>query len=156
MIEIGSVISARIERIEPYGLFLRSGDEDVFVTADNFTWRAGQNPVARMKPGDVVEVRVLRYNYELRTTVASLKHVHPERNPYRELSRLPPGTLLHAKVQYDNYDDGGLLVRLENDATGFIPKAKAPVGVSPGDEIDVVIFSLEVDSGDLRLEPAPR
>ncbi len=151
MIEIGSVITGRIERIEPYGVFLKYGAETVFVDAANLLWRRGTNPLASAKPGDDLRVVVLRYNYRDRITVASLKHAHPEDNPYREVSRLPPGTVLRGKVECVHYDS--VSVRLDNGAMGLIPKVLAPANAMKGNEIDVVISSLEVESGDLRLEP---
>jgi hypothetical protein len=45
-----------------------------------------------------MDVAVLRLNYEKNTYAGSVKHLHPEENPYRELSRMPIGTVFDGTV----------------------------------------------------------
>lgn len=151
MVEIGSVINATISRIEPYGVFLLYEGEGVFVDAANFCWTPDTNPVHDLKCGETIDVLVVRYNYEDQMIVGSFKHLRPESNPYRQLSRMPADTEFDSEVQYVHKDC--VSVRLPNQAMGIIPKEQLRSDVHTGEQIRVRITSLEVDAGRLHVEP---
>src|SRR2546423_12274196 len=115
MVEIGSIIQAQVERVEPYGLFLRHGDETVFVVLPEVSWLDKRDLRERVRVGEAADVYVLRYNYEKKHIVGSIRRAHPELNPYRTLSRLPPGEP-HCGTVVQTSDDR-LTVRLANGAT---------------------------------------
>jgi hypothetical protein len=103
--------------------------------------------------GDFFDVFVLRYNYRDKVIVGSIKKLHPEENPYRELSRLLPGTRLSGRLDLELADD--VLVLLENGARGNIPKKLMPSPFGKNEMVDVVISALDVEQGQLTLEPVP-
>jgi small subunit ribosomal protein S1 len=152
MVEIGNVIEGTVDRIEPYGLFLNHADGKVIVLAPEVSWHDHRNLRDRFKIGDVLRVRVLRYNYKDEAYVGSIRRLHPELNPYRELSRLRPGTVLEGKVTSLAGDE--VTVGLTNGAFGHVPKHRAPSHWKRGQMVPVVITALEVDEGRLWLDAA--
>lgn len=150
MVEIGSIIQARVIRVEAYGLFLKHNDETVFVVLPEVSWLDNRDLRERVSVGEVFDVYVLRYNYEKKEIVGSIRRAHPERNPYRALSRLPPGRVLCGKVVQTL--DEQVRVRLANGATGHIPAYRVPIHLENGEAVEVVIACLEVDEGDLVLD----
>jgi ribosomal protein S1 len=149
MVEIGSVIEAAVEGVEVYGLFLKHGQEHVFVHLPDVSWTDTRDLRERFKPGDVLKVFVLRYNYRDRIVVGSLRRLCPEDNPYRALSRLPPGTLLEGRVTSLAGDE--VTVEVANNAHGYLPKIHLHKQLTLGQRVRVAISGLEVDEGRLRL-----
>ncbi len=154
MVEIGSVIQARVERIEPYGVFLKYETEKVFVHLPEVSWQDLGDPGESVQVDDILGVYVLRYHYLKREIVGSIRRLHPEQNPYRQLSRLPPGEVLRGQVK-STYRDGATVV-LPNGARGHVPRTQVDQhNLKPGDEALVNIAALEVDEGCLTLAVAP-
>ena len=154
MVEIGSVIEAVVTCVEPFGVFLRYGPEEVLVLLPEFSWKPAKDLKQRVQVGDRLKVYVLRYNYQKRQIVGSVRRLHPEENPYRELARLPPGEVLPGIVTLDA--GGDLTVRLPNGAWGHLPKNCLTREWGVGETIAVEIGSLNVDEGRLTLAPAHR
>jgi ribosomal protein S1 len=154
MVEIGSSIRATVTRVEPYGIFLEHPEGAVVVLIPEVSW-CDRRPLAeRVRPGDEYEVLVLRYNYRDRQLVGSIRRLQPEQNPYRQLARLEPGTIVRGTVILPH--DGEVTVELSNGAWGRVPKASITAKVERGDELDLVITAIDVDEGRLNLEPAGR
>jgi len=152
MVEIGSVIHAQVTRVEPYGIFLEHAAGPVSVLLPDVWWSAKGSLRENIRVGDRFDVLVLRYNYRDRIIVGSIKRLHPEENPYRQLSRLEPGTVLSGKVRHGAGSE--VTVELENGAWGHVPKRLLPAEPRAGDVLEVTIAGLEVDEGRLWLEPA--
>jgi ribosomal protein S1 len=150
MVEIGSTIQAQVLRVEAYGVFLKHGDETVFVVLPEVSWLDTKALRDRVHVGEVFDVYVLRYNYRDRQIVGSIRRAHDELNPYRALSRLPPAQILCGKVVQTS--DDRVTVRLANGASGKIPKSRVPADLELGEAVEVVIVALEVDEGDLILD----
>jgi len=152
MVETGSIIRAQVVKIEPYGVWLEYQDEKVLVLVPDITWNMIGHPSDVVRLGDSLDIYVLRFNYRDKVIVGSIKKLHPDENPYRELSRLPPGTSLTGKVDIVLSDE--ILVVFENGARGRMRKKLLPGSLGKGETIDVIISSLEVEEGLLTLEPA--
>ena len=150
MVEIGSVIRGRVIRVEPYGVFLCYGDETVFVHLPEIAWSDKKHLPERFRVGEEQDVYVLRYNYEDKMIVGSIRRLHPEQNPYRTLSRLEPGEVLCGKVS--NALGNSVTVQLANGAWGRIPKYRLHTDVKVGDAVKVKIAALDVDEGHLTLD----
>jgi small subunit ribosomal protein S1 len=150
MIEIGSVVSAQVERVEPYGVYFRAADDTVLVLAPDVAWTGRVNLAEAFPVGTTRDVMILRLNYKTGEYVGSIRRLHPEDNPYRQISLRRPGEVLHGKVTgaYSN----GASVRLPNGAYGNVPATELRDRiVSVGDEVEVVIRALDVDEGRLTL-----
>lgn len=154
MVAIGSVIKARVIRIEHYGIYLKHGQEDVLVLVPEVSWEKTPDLRVAFQTGDEIDLVVLRYNYQKRVIVGSIKRLHPEQNPYRELSLLEPGKILHGTVA-TIYDDA-VQVRFPNGAWGHIPKNRLDRCLQVGGSVPVVITDLDVDGGVLSLDLAPQ
>jgi small subunit ribosomal protein S1 len=152
MVEIGSVIEARVARLEPYGAWLKHNGENVLVLIPELSWQPIRHPQQLVAVGDNVRVLVQRYNYKDRVIVGSVKALHPEQNPYRKLARLEPGTVLHGRVTLVTSDD--VSVELPDNACGHISKHLLRRMPAKGETIEAFIAALEVDEGRLWLEPA--
>jgi ribosomal protein S1 len=150
MVEIGSIIQAQVERIEVYGLFLKHGDETVVVLLPEVSWLDKRDLRDRVRVGEVFDVYVLRYNYVNKQIVGSIRRAHPELNPYRALSRLPPGEAFCGKVVQISNDR--VAVKLANGATGKIPRYRLSADLEVGAAVEVTIAALEVDEGNLILD----
>jgi ribosomal protein S1 len=150
MVEIGSVIEARVVRLEPFGVWLKHGAEDVLVLVPELSWKPGTEPRQMAAIGDDLRVRVLRYNYKDRVILGSVKALYPEDNPFRKLARLEPGSVLVGKVR--TVFDDEVRIDFDGGAWGKIPRNGLAADLHVGDEVEVVIQSLEVDEGLLTLD----
>jgi len=152
ILEIGSVVQARVTRKEPYGVCLQYGEHTILVLAPEIAWRDGREAMDRIQAGNVLDVFVVLHNYVDKVYSGSLRRLHPEENPFRALSRLEAGTVLHGKVTQLAGDQ--VSVELPDDASGHIPKHLLRRLPAKGEEIEVVIRGLDVDQPHLSLEPA--
>jgi ribosomal protein S1 len=150
MLEIGSKITARVVRIEPYGIWLKRDGDDILVMAPDVSWK-GCAPAEAARVGDELELVVVRYNYPKRVVVGSLKALHPEENPYRELARREPRDILIGTVRA-LLGDVFHVDLAQGGAWGSLPRGRVPEELKPGDKIAVRIFDLQVDEGRLTLE----
>jgi ribosomal protein S1 len=152
MVEIGNVIEGTVDRIQQYGLFLNHAGGRVVVLAPEASWHDNRDLKQRFQVGDVLRVLVLRYNYKDEVYVGSIRRLYPEENPYRNLSRLRPRTVLQGKIISMAGDE--VTVSLPNGAFGFVPKYRTPAHWERGQVVPVVITALEVDEGRLWLDAA--
>jgi small subunit ribosomal protein S1 len=152
MVETGSIIKAQVVKFEPHAVWLEYQNEKIIVLIPEITWKIIRHPSEIVRLGESLSILVLRYNYKDKLIVGSIKRLHPEENPYRELSRLSPGTSLPGRVDLVLPED--ILVELENGARGRMAKKLLRGPLGRGAKVDVVISSLEVEEGLLVLEPA--
>jgi small subunit ribosomal protein S1 len=152
MVEIGSTIDAVVTQVEQYGVYLEHDGEEVLVLIPEFSWQPVRDLKSAVRVGERLKVLVLRYNYKKRQIVGSVRRLHAEQNPYRELSRLPPGEVLRGKVRF--VAGGAVTVALPNGAWGHLPKRLLAPGLNVGDDVEVEIDALDVDEGRLILAPA--
>ena len=150
MIEIGAMVPATINRIEPYGIYLEHGEDSVFVTADNLAWVGDENVLSHFKVGQVVDILIERYHYEKQMYVGSLRRLHPESNPYRVLSRQPPDAVIEGIVKLVH--PNGIVVDLCNGCKGDLPLTERTKTLNEGEPIKVQVASLEVDEKQLVLK----
>lgn len=152
MVEIGAVIRAKVTRVEPYGVYLDYKGQCICVLVPDVSWRDTRPLNERIHVGEEYDVRVLRFNYRDRIIVGSIRLLHPEENPYRQLARLEPDTILPARITHASGED--VILELPNGALGIMPIHELPPGWQRGDRVEVVISSVEVDEGRLWLRPA--
>jgi ribosomal protein S1 len=152
MLDIGSVVQARVTDKKPYGVYLQHEDQSILVLAPEVAWHDTREAMDQIRPGDVLEVQILLCNYATKEFSGSLRRARQQDNPYRALSRLEPGNVLRAVVRRSDRDD--VAVDLPCGARGKIPKHYLRRTPAAGEEMDVVISSLLVDEGQLWLEPA--
>jgi ribosomal protein S1 len=154
MVEIGTTISARVTRIEPYGVWLDHDGEKVLVLIPYFSWAPVQDLSQHVRVGQDLAVKVIRYNYQNRVIVGSRRALEPEKNPFRLLSFLDPGTPIEARVVLVNAND--VTLELPNKVWGNLPRHRLPGEPKLEEVIQVVISALDVDEGRLTLDPAAK
>ncbi len=152
MLEIGAIVEAMIMRVEPFGIFLAYGNDSIFVPLNNVAWIPTPTMLANLSVGQTLRVMIERLNYEKNTYTGSLKHLDPEGNPYRALSRNPPGTVLRGKVKMVHQN--GVTVDVGNDCVGELPLNDQTRHLPEGSEIEVQIASLEVNDQAMTLKLA--
>jgi ribosomal protein S1 len=156
MIEVGSVIAVEATQIVPYGVWFRHQGEKGLVLITDLSWEPVHDPSEIVHVGQTFDVKAIRYNYKNRQIVGSLKALEPEKNPYRKLARLEPGTILEGRVSTTS--NGDTFVYLPYNTCGHIPTTADRRELKPGERVKVSIASLEVDEGRLvlNLEPENR
>lgn len=149
MIELGTTVQASVTRVEPFGIFLKHGDDIILVLVPEVSWSATRNLRERFQPGQTLDVKVMRYNYDKNEYVGSLRRLQQAENPYRELSRLDPRSVLRGKVT--GVYKSEITLTLPNGARGHF--FRQPSGaLEVGAEVAVAITSLDVDEGTLVLK----
>ena len=122
-------------------------EKKYLVLVPELSWESVNNIPDMVKIGQNLNVKAIRYNYPQHTIVGSVLSMHPENNPYRQLSLLAPDTHLTAKVTALAGDT--ISVELQNKAWGHLPMDGLTPKLHIGDVIEVVIFALEVEEGRL-------
>jgi ribosomal protein S1 len=163
MVEIGSIIRARVVRVENYGVWLDYQGQKVLVLVPEFSWQP-TNLKEVVKEGAELDLQVIRFNYQDQVLVGSLRRLRPEENPYRHLSRLPPGTVLEGKLgsvtalEASGNKEPRLVspsqvrVELTNGVSAYVSRHRLPAEIHSGQPVRVVITGLEVDDGRLSLD----
>lgn len=155
MPEIGSVVRAQVERVENYGVYLKRADATLLVLVPEVSWADHRPLREQFHVGEMRDVLVVAYNYRDRIIVGSFRRLHPEQNPYRELSRLDPGEILTGKVWH--VTGQSVTIALPNGAWGELSKSSnGNRRLAVGDEVPVTIAALNVDEGRLWLDLAPQ
>jgi ribosomal protein S1 len=146
MISIGDIVSARVVRVEPYGIFLQHDEGEIFIDIVNISWRGRIQTRSYTKPGDVLNVLVTGWSSPGRMN-GSIRDIHPEDDPWRDPAIYKPGTTWTGRVK--SKVDFGYFVELENGAEGLLRITKAGVWLELGqrvklrlEEVDLAIRKL--------------
>ena len=143
MLEIDSIVRAVVVRVEPFGVFMKHTNDDVFVPLNNVSWHPTPDTLSKIDKGQELAVYIERLNYKEGVYAGSLKRTRPDDNPYRHLSRQPPETVFCGRVVFVHHD--GIRVELENGCRGELPIAEDTKALTQGTEVRVQLTSLEVN-----------
>ena len=149
MIKVGQIIDAVVYRVEPYGIFLRHDDAELFVHLPELSWTDSRPANARVPVNASLSVLVLARNPEKDQWIASVKRARPESNPFLEIADLPGDACLRAEIVYQTPD--ALIARLENRSEGFIRRSDVTREVRIGDIVDVLVVAVDPERGELQL-----
>lgn len=149
VLELGSIIEAHVYRVEPYGVFLRHNDAELFVHLQELSWTDRRPANARGLLNSFLRVQVLSRDPEKDQWIASVKRIHPESNPFREVADLPVGVVLRGKVIYET--SGAFFVRLHNGAEGIIIRSEVKCEIRAGDNVDAIVVAVDAEKGKLQL-----
>jgi len=150
MFQQGSIVEAKIDRCEPYGVYLHHDGSEIFVHLPELLWAgAGNGPAdSRGLLNTIARVKILRWHPEHRHWVGSIRRAHPELNPYTEISKCEPGTVFVGIVFFILL---GALVRLENGAEGRVTGAPRGTSIALGDRVCVTVTFINAEEGELEL-----
>lgn len=150
MVDVGTIIRAKVTRVEPYGVYLEHAQGPVIVLVPEVSWADARPLRERIQLETEHDVLVLRYNYRDKIIVGSIRRLDQEHNPYRQLALLEPGTVVTGRVVHLANDT--VTVELPNGAWGHVPKKHDSDGLKRDDELKLTISSVEVDEGRLYLQ----
>jgi small subunit ribosomal protein S1 len=153
----GSVITGKVKNITDYGVFVDLGGLDGLLHVSDLVWGRIPHPSSIVKPGDEIEVQVLKFDKEKQRISLGRKQLLPD--PWSTVpDRFPTGTRVSGKVV--GVTDYGAFVQLEPGVEGLVhvsemswsKRMKHPSKiVKVGDEVEVVVLEVKTDQRRISL-----
>jgi small subunit ribosomal protein S1 len=153
----GSVVTGRVKNITDYGVFVDLGGLDGLLHVSDLVWGRIPHPSTIVKPGDEIQVQVLKFDKEKQRISLGRKQLLPD--PWSTVpERFPAGTRLNGKVV--GVTDYGAFVQLEAGVEGLVhvsemswsKRMKHPSKVvKVGDEVEVVVLEVKTDQRRISL-----
>src|SRR6478609_5240833 len=154
-LEEGSVVRGKVRSLTDFGAFVDLGGVDGLLHVSDMSYSRGVKPADVVKPGDELEIKILKISRETRKISLGLKQLLPD--PWvLAVSRYTQGARLRGKVS--RVLDFGAFVELEPGVEGLIhvsemswskKNVRAVDILKPGEVVDVVV--LNVNSADKRI-----
>jgi small subunit ribosomal protein S1 len=156
-IEKGQRRAGIAKNITDFGVFVDLDGLDGLLHITDMSWGRIKHPTEMVTVGDSLEVVILDIDYEKERVSLGLKQKVD--NPWVNINnKYPVGTKLHGKVV--NIAPYGAFVELENGVEGLVHISeiswtkrivRASDVLSVGDEVDVVVLSINVDEQKIAL-----
>jgi small subunit ribosomal protein S1 len=151
-LKVGQVRHGVVGNITDFGAFVNLGGIDGLVHVRDISWGQVEKVSDHLKPGQEVEVQVLRIDKKRDRISLGMKQIQP--NPWDQVpEKYPPGTQLTVRIL--RLVDFGVFAELETGVEGLIPisemgwtRVRRPSEVvAVGDMVDAVV---------IRIDPAKR
>ncbi len=155
-IKEGNIVTGTVKNITDYGAFIDLGGVDGLLHITDISWGKLTHPSAILKPGDNIDLMVLKYDKEEGKISLGLKQTKPD--PWATvLEKYPVDRKVSGKVV--NIVDYGAFVELEEGLEGLIhisemswtkirhPSQKLKVG----DRVEVVVLRVEPENRRISL-----
>lgn len=156
-LEEGSVVTGSITNITDYGVFIDLGGLDGLCHITDLSWGRVSHPSKLFKVGQEIEVKVLKYDKE--TDKVSLGVKQLKSDPWSTVEeKYPVSSKTVGRVV--SITDYGVFAELEEGVEGLVhvsemswsKKTRHPSKiVSVGDEIEVSVLNIDVDSKRISL-----
>jgi len=156
-LEEGKVFTGVIVKsVKPFGAFVDLGGADGLIPVSELSWGRVENPEEVVKPGQLVDVKVLRIDPENRKIALSLKALRG--NPWDEFAaNHRPGSRVSGKVT--RIADFGAFVELVPGIEGLIHVSELSTQrvrrvrdvLSEGQQVEVQIQSIDPDARRISL-----
>jgi small subunit ribosomal protein S1 len=153
----GAVVTGRVKNVTDYGIFVDLGGMDGLLHVSDLTWGRAPHPNSVVKPGDEIQVQVLKFDKEKQRISLGRKQLLPD--PWATVpERFPAGTRVHGKVV--GVTDYGAFVQIEPGVEGLVhvsemswsKHVKHPSKiVKTDDEVDVVVLDVKTDQRRISL-----
>jgi small subunit ribosomal protein S1 len=147
----GQVLEGHVRNVMPYGAFVDVGGIDGLLHVSDMSWSRVNDPNTVVKPGEKIQVKVLKIDREARKVSLGLKQCMPD--PWTGAAgRWPPGATIEGKVT--RLADFGAFVELAPGVEGLVPLGemsfarrvnKADEIVQLGQMIRVKVLTVEED-----------
>jgi len=153
----GAVITGRVKNITDYGVFVDLGGIDGLLHVSDLVWGRVQHPSAVVKPGDEIQVQILKFDKEKQRISLGRKQLIPD--PWATVpERFPAGSRVHGKVV--GVTDYGAFVQIEPGVEGLVhvsemtwsKRVKHPSKiVKTGEEVEAVVLEVKIDQRRISL-----
>lgn len=155
----GDIISGRVRSFADFGVFVDLGGVDGLIHRSELSWEHVENPRDILKPGEEIQVKVIKVDKERRRIGLSLKRLQP--NPWEErIAKYNVGDVV--KVTITNITEFGVFARLEPGLEGLIHISELGLAagqkpediVQPGDEVNVRVLNIDHERQRISLSMA--
>lgn len=153
----GATVQGVVKNIIEYGAFIDIGGVDGLLHLNDISWKRIHHPSDVLKPGDTVNVRILKLDLANKKISLGLKQL--TKDPWEEVtSRFTVGTRVKGKVV--NLTDFGVFVELEEGVEGMIhvsemswtKKVKHPSALlSVGDIVEAAVLDIDPSARKMAL-----
>jgi len=153
----GAVVTGHVKNVTDYGVFVDLGGMDGLLHVSDLVWGRVQHPSSVVKPGDEIQVQILKFDKEKQRISLGRKQLLPD--PWATVpERFPTGTRVNGKVV--GVTDYGAFVQIEPGVEGLVhvsemswsKHVKHPSKiVKAGDEVEVVVLEVKTDQRRISL-----
>ncbi|HEY6467685.1 MAG TPA: 30S ribosomal protein S1 [Candidatus Acidoferrales bacterium] len=153
----GAVVTGRVKNVTDYGVFVDLGGMDGLLHVSDLVWGRVPNPSTLVKPGDEIQVQILKFDKDKQRISLGRKQLLPD--PWATVAeRFPLGSRLQGTVV--GVTDYGAFVQIEPGVEGLVhisemswsKRTKHPSKiVKVGDMVDVVVLELKMDQRRISL-----
>ena len=153
----GSVVTGRVKNVTDYGVFVDLDGIDGLLHVSDLVWGRVPHPSSVVKPGDEIEVKILKFDKDKQRISLGRKQLLPD--PWATVpERFPVGARTHGKIV--GVTDYGAFVQIESGIEGLIhvsemswsKRTKHPSKmVKPGDDVEVTVLEVKTDQRRISL-----
>ena len=154
---VNDIIKGKVTKLTDFGAFieLEEGIEGLAHISE-FSWlKKVQKPQDMLKAGDLVECMILGYDLQAGRVSLGLKQVQD--NPWESIEKkYPVGARIKRKIV--KVTNAGAFIELEEGIDGFLhsddmswTRKSKNFGLSSGQEIEVMVISVDTDSRNIKL-----
>ena len=153
----GAVVNGHVKNVTDYGVFVDLGGMDGLLHVSDLVWGRVPHPSTLVKPGDEIQVQVLKFDKEKQRISLGRKQLLPD--PWSTVpDRFPVGMRVKGKVV--GVTDYGAFVQVEPGVEGLVhvsemswsKRTKHPSKiVKVGDDVDVLVLEVKTDQRRISL-----
>jgi small subunit ribosomal protein S1 len=153
----GQVLHGAVKSITSYGLFVDLGGLDGLLHVSDLSWGRVTNPADVVRPGDELDVKVLKFDREKMRISLGRKQLLPD--PWPSVAeRYPAGAKVQGRVV--GIVDYGVFVELEPGVEGLVHVSEMSWAkrkqhpsklVQPGDAVETVVLEVKPEQRRISL-----
>jgi small subunit ribosomal protein S1 len=156
-LEVGAIMDGVVKNITDYGAFIDLGGIDGLLHITDMTYGRITHPSEMVKVGQVLEVKILKYDSESQRVSLGYKQIRPD--PWEEVEfKYPVGAIVRGKVV--SMPDYGAFIELEDGIEGLVhisemtwnKRIKHPSKlVEVGDVVEAKVLGVDVEGQRISL-----
>ncbi|MDG1482111.1 MAG: 30S ribosomal protein S1 [Myxococcota bacterium] len=156
-LEVGAIVDGVVKNITDYGAFIDLGGIDGLLHITDMTYGRITHPSEMVKVGQVLEVKILKYDAESQRVSLGYKQIRPD--PWEEVEfKYPVGAIVRGKVV--SMPDYGAFIELEDGIEGLVhisemtwnKRIKHPSKlVEVGDVVEAKVLGVDVEGQRISL-----